>query len=151
MGSNKDVYQPLRMENTLPHDWHCLIKFLLRALNYEKDFQTMQLSFIVQKIILDKMPTAHIRITSQMSSSSSTLSDKFNVTESALDFLALTNSQGINWMGQIRVSAPALTQTYSPVKLWHILHQQSKSFTQTFLLRGQKNYSLLSNHYDGIK
>lgn len=50
-----------------------------------------------------------------MSSSSSTLSDKFNVTESALDFLALTNSQRINWMGQIRVSAPA--QTYSPVKL----------------------------------
>lgn len=81
MGSNKDVYQPLCMENTLPHDWHCLIKFLLRALNYEKDFQ---LGFIVQEIILDKMPTAHIRITSQMSSLSSTLSDKFNVTESAL-------------------------------------------------------------------
>lgn len=137
MGSDKDVYQSLCMENTLPRDWHCLIKFLLRALNYEKDFQTMLLGFIVREIISDKMPAAHMRTTSQMSSSSSTLSDKFNVTESALDFLALTNSQGINWMGQTRASAPAPAQTYSPVKLWHILHQQSKLSTQTFLLRGQ--------------
>lgn len=94
MGSDKDVYQSLCMENTLPRDWHCLIKFLLRALNYEKDFQTMLLGFIVREIISDKMPAAHMRTTSQMSSSSSTLSDKFNVTESALDFFGVDKQPG---------------------------------------------------------
>ena len=52
------------------------------------DSQSLWVEVTMHKMILHKMPTAHVRISLQMSSSqaSTTLSDVFTVTESALDF-----------------------------------------------------------------
>lgn len=109
-GSNKDVLQVYVIYPK--HDWHPLIKikYLLHALNNENNdtddnFQSFQQDIIMQKIILHKMSTAHIRIASQMSS-------KHNFEWCAQcyrecpGFLALAHSQGINWIGAIR--APGL-------------------------------------------